>query len=62
METTHEPLHSDKWSLVQLKIMDIPTIFVWIIIFFNRAFEHGDDRIFKLLWWMQKLYQWTQDH
>jgi hypothetical protein len=32
-----------KWSLVQWKITDIPTSFIWIIIFFYRAFEHGDD-------------------
>jgi hypothetical protein len=43
METTYEPLHLDKWSLMQLEIMDIPTSFIWIITFFIETFEHGND-------------------
>jgi hypothetical protein len=41
METTHEPLHLDKLSLVQWKIMNIPTSFIWII-FFHAASEYGN--------------------
>jgi hypothetical protein len=33
MEKTYDPLYLDKWSFVQWKIMDIPTSFIWIIIF-----------------------------
>jgi hypothetical protein len=46
METAHEPLHLDKLSLVQWKIMDISTNFIWIIIFFGGAFQYGDGAIF----------------
>jgi hypothetical protein len=38
MERTKEPLQLDKWSFVHWKIMDIPTNFIWIIIFFDSAF------------------------
>jgi len=55
MATTHEPLHLDKRSFVQWKIVDIPTSFILIIIFFNGPFEYGDGGIFKLLRWMQNL-------
>jgi hypothetical protein len=41
--------------------MDIPTSFKKIVIF-NRAFEYGDGGIFKLLWWMRKLYQSMWDN
>jgi hypothetical protein len=41
MGRTHEALHIDKWSFVHWKIMDIPTSFIWIIIFFDGAFEYG---------------------
>jgi hypothetical protein len=41
METAHELLHVGKWSLVQWKIMEIPTSFIWIITFFGRDFEYG---------------------
>jgi hypothetical protein len=41
MERTNEPLHLDKWTLVHWKIMDMPTSFIWIIIFFDGAFECG---------------------
>jgi hypothetical protein len=42
MERTHEPLHFVKCSFVRRKIMEKPTSFIWIIIFFNRALEYGD--------------------
>jgi hypothetical protein len=43
METTREPLNLDKRSLVQWKIMGIPTStsFILIIISFDGAFEYG---------------------
>jgi hypothetical protein len=43
--TTHEPLYLDKRSFVQENIMDIPTNFIRIIIFFNGPFEYGDGDI-----------------
>jgi hypothetical protein len=48
-------------KLVQWKIMDIGTSFIWIIIFFDEAFEYSDSGIFRLLKWMQKLHQSTWD-
>jgi hypothetical protein len=42
MERTHEPLHLVKWNFVHWKIVDIPTSFIWIIIFFDRALEYGN--------------------
>jgi hypothetical protein len=39
METSHELLHLDKWSLVQWKIMGIPTSCIWIMIWFDKAFN-----------------------
>jgi hypothetical protein len=36
-ETTQEPLHLYKQSLVQYKIMDITTGFIWIIILLDKA-------------------------
>jgi hypothetical protein len=41
METTHEPLHLDKWGSIQWKIMDILISFIWNIMFFGTAFEYG---------------------
>jgi hypothetical protein len=40
MDRTHEPLHLllDKWSSVHWKIVDTPTTFIWIILFFDGAF------------------------
>jgi hypothetical protein len=38
MERTHEPLHLVKWSFVHGKVMDIPTSFIWIFIFFDWGF------------------------
>jgi len=46
MERTHEPLHLDVWSSVHWKIMDIPTSFIWIIIFFDGDFEYGGGSTF----------------
>jgi hypothetical protein len=59
---THDPLHLDKRSFLQWKIMDINTSFIWIIIFFNGTFEYGDGGIFKLLSWMQNLHKSKWDH
>jgi hypothetical protein len=59
---THEPLHLEKQSFVQWKIMDIPTSFILIIIFFNKPFEYSGDGIFKLLRWIQTLHQSTWGH
>jgi hypothetical protein len=42
VETTHEPFHLDKWTLVYKKIMDIPTSFIWIIILFDAVFKYDD--------------------
>jgi hypothetical protein len=42
VETTHEPLHSDKWTLVLWEIVDIPISFIWIIILFDAVFKYGD--------------------
>jgi hypothetical protein len=41
IEITEEPLQLDKRSLVQWIFMDIPTIFIWIIILFGGTFEYG---------------------
>jgi hypothetical protein len=49
MKTAHEPLYLDKWSFVQWKIMDIPTSFTWIVIFFDRAFEYGGGLNFEVM-------------
>jgi hypothetical protein len=40
METTNELLHLDKWSFVQWKIIDILTIYILIIIFFDDGFKY----------------------
>jgi hypothetical protein len=40
MERTYKPLHLDR-SFVHWQIMDISTSFIWIIIFFDGAFEYG---------------------
>jgi hypothetical protein len=42
VETTHEPLHLDKWTSVQEEIMDIPITFIWIIILLHAVFKYGD--------------------
>jgi hypothetical protein len=62
MAKNYGPLHVDKQSFVQWKIMDISTSFNSIIIFVKGRFEYGDGWIFKLLRWMQKLHQSTWDH
>jgi hypothetical protein len=62
MEITYKALRLDKQSLIQLRIMYVSTRFIWISVFFDRAFEYGDDGIFRLLRWIQKLHQSTCDH
>jgi hypothetical protein len=62
LATTHELLYLGKQSFIQWKVADIPTSFIWIIIFFNRSFEYGDGGIFKLLRLMQNLHQSMWDH
>jgi hypothetical protein len=42
MDTTHKPLHLDKWNMVEQKVMNIPTTFIWITILFDKAFKYGD--------------------
>jgi hypothetical protein len=42
MKTVHELLHLDKRSLVQWRIVDISTSFVYIIIMLDGLFEYGD--------------------
>jgi hypothetical protein len=48
MATTHEPLHLDKRSFIQQKIMITPKSFIWTIIFFREPFEYGDGWIFNV--------------
>jgi hypothetical protein len=49
METTHEALHLDKWSLVQWKIMDTPKRFIWFIIFFDGTFEYSNNKNYEVM-------------
>jgi hypothetical protein len=42
METTHEPLHLDEWSVIQSKNVDLSTSFIWIIILFYKVFKYGN--------------------
>jgi hypothetical protein len=49
-------------ALYNERSWDIPTSFVWIIIFLDRPLEYGDSGIFKLLRWMQNLHQSMWDH
>jgi hypothetical protein len=42
METTHESLHLDKWSLVQKSNMGISKSFISIIILYDEVFKCGD--------------------
>jgi hypothetical protein len=58
MVITHEPLHLDRWSFMQWKIVDVFTSFI----FFNGPLKYGDGGIFKLLRWMQSLHQSIWDH
>jgi hypothetical protein len=62
IERTHEMLHLDKRGLVQWKIMDMPTSFIWNIIFCKGAFEYGGGGNFKVLRWMQKLHESTWNY
>jgi hypothetical protein len=41
MKRSHEPLHLGKPSFAHWKITDITTNLIWIIIFFDGAFEYG---------------------
>jgi hypothetical protein len=59
MATTYELLHLEKRRFVQWKILGIPISFIWIIIFFNVAFEYGDDGNLKILRRTQNLHQNT---
>jgi hypothetical protein len=45
-----------------IELMDIPTSFIWIIIFFNKPSAYSDGGILKLLRWIQNLQQSTWDH
>jgi hypothetical protein len=47
MERTHEPLHLDKLSFVHCKIMDIPTSFLFIVLF-DGAFNMSVFRIYEV--------------
>jgi hypothetical protein len=62
MATTHEPLNLDERRFVQWKVVDMPTSFIWIIIFCSGPFQYGDGGICKLLRWMQYLNNATWDH
>jgi hypothetical protein len=37
METTNETLRLEQWGSEKWKMMNIPTSFIWIIIFFDEA-------------------------
>jgi hypothetical protein len=41
MEINNELLHLNKLSFLHRKIIDIPTSFIWIVIFFSGAFQYG---------------------
>jgi hypothetical protein len=45
-----------------MKDHDIPTSIIWIILLCNGPSEYGHGGIFKLLRWIQTLYQSTWDH
>jgi hypothetical protein len=49
MGKTHEPLHLVKWSFVHWKIMGKPTIFMWIIIFFNGVLNMAAFRNYEVM-------------
>jgi hypothetical protein len=60
--TTYEQLHYSERSFMQWKILDIPTSFIWIIIFCNGPFEYEDGGIFKLLRCIRNLHHSTWDY
>jgi hypothetical protein len=62
MATAREPLHLDEINFLQWNIVDIPTSFIWIIIFCNGPFKYGSGGIFKPLSLMQNLHHSTWDH
>jgi hypothetical protein len=45
-ERTHEPFLLDTWRFVHWKIKHIPTSLIWIIIFFDGAFQYGGGSTF----------------
>jgi hypothetical protein len=49
MQTTHESLHLDNWSLVLLKIVEVPTRFIWIIVLFDEALNMAMVRNFEVM-------------
>jgi hypothetical protein len=49
MDRTHEPLCLYKLRFVHWKIMAIPTTCIWIIAFFDRAFEYGSISKFQVI-------------
>jgi hypothetical protein len=51
MDSTHEPLHLDKWSLVHWKVMDIPTRFIRIVIFLTELLNMAAFRNCEVLCW-----------
>jgi hypothetical protein len=48
MAGTRVPLHLEKLSFVHWKITDIPKSFIWIVIFFDGAFEYVGVRNFEV--------------
>jgi hypothetical protein len=62
MKITNELLHLYKQSLVQWKFMDIPTSFIWIIVFFDGGSESDGGETSGCLRWMWNLHQSAWDH
>jgi hypothetical protein len=49
METTHDPLHLGRWSLVEEESKGRATSCTWVVILYHKAFEYGDG-MFRLGW------------
>jgi hypothetical protein len=49
MKTAYKPLHLNKWSLVQYKIMDTSASFIWIIFLFDGAFKYNNGAKFGVM-------------
>jgi hypothetical protein len=49
MQTTHESLHLDNWSLVLLKIVEVSTRFIWAIVLFDEALNMAMVRNFEVM-------------
>jgi hypothetical protein len=62
MERTLQSLHLDKRRFGAMKHRGHTYKFIWIIIFFNEAFEYGGGGFFKLLRYMQSFHHLTLDH